>query len=449
MLTWKKTGQTVLSIGYFVTLLCLFTYVVIQGPIVGVKTDPGAQSILQESLFPFSLQDTGLFESRAFTLAEFFFQIFIGFLGAYLMGRTFQRIFELGSISTLLVTLIFLSPYYSPLVFGIYIINNGYAYPLFLMTTRYLVHGLVFREFSAYIKFFVFTTIVIIMRRQFMFLPIVGLASLVYSFIFDAEIYYGRKIYLTVCFLLSIILPDLSERTTTYLENGSFVSVPFAGYQFFMTPLYVSTEEDATLFQGDTLAGLFSSARELVLSQGLTEENLIAEQGPALMSRFQNYFSTYDLIAYGQLKPLIDSLAQENPQLVDEGLIAISMALIYNNFSDYILVYTHNIIYHMGGYYMTGLLLLIFITSFVYHIQHRGRFSLVSLILTFMTFSNYILVALLEPVTQEYGFYTDALTQALLFSLLAFLFKSQRGKNRVDEWDDQGPVWKGVEKPAA
>lgn len=98
---------------------------------------------------------------------------------------------------------------------------------------------------------------------------------------------------------------------------------------------------------------------------------------------------------------------------------------------------------------MTGLLLLIFITSFVYHIQHRGRFSLVSLILTFMTFSNYILVALLEPVTQEYGFYTDALTQALLFSLLAFLFKSQRGKNRVDEWDDQGPVWKGVEKPAA
>ena len=89
--SWKKTGQAALSIGYFTTLLLLFIYIAIQGPIVVAKGGPSAESILRNNLFPFGLEDMGLLNSPTFGMINFAIQILLGFFSAYLMGRTFQR----------------------------------------------------------------------------------------------------------------------------------------------------------------------------------------------------------------------------------------------------------------------------------------------------------------------------------------------------------------------
>lgn len=446
---WKKTGQTAVSIGYFITLLTLFAYIAIQGPIVTAKIGPSSNSILRNNLFPFSLADMGLLNSPAFGMIDFASQIILGFLSAYLIARTFQELFDLSVVATLLVTLVFLSPYYSPLVFGVHVINNGYAYPVFLLTVRYLLRGLIFKEFSSYLLFFFFTAIAIILRRQFVFLPVVGIAALVYSLIFDYEEFYGKKIFLGLALLASIFLPDLSERYANYLKTGQFVSIPFVGFQMAVTPLYVSKVDDVNLFTSKPeLANMFLAIRQPLAAEGLTQDVAERQEDIPLMRRYRNFFETYETIAYGKLKPLIEGISRENPALVDEGLITLAMGLIFANFGQYFLIYLHNIIYHMGGYFMTVLFLLIFITSFIYHIQYKGRFSLVSLVITFLAFSNYILVALLEPVTQEYGFYTDSFTQALLLALIAFLFRTQRGKTQMNEESPESQRnWRGVEKP--
>ena len=327
-------------------------------------------------------------------------------------------------------------------MFGIHIINNGYAYPVFLLTVRYLLHGLVFREFSSYLMFFLLSTVAVILRRQFVFLPVVGVASLAYSLIFDYEDYYGKKIFLVLALLSSVLLPDLSERYTTYLQTGRFTSIPFVGFQFVVTPLYVSQADDGAVLGSQDLSDLFTTIRTPLAEEALTEDAFDGEEEIPLMLRYRNFFENYETIAYEKLKPMIESISSDDPLLIDQGLITLSLFLIFANFGKYSLVYLHNITYHMGGYFMASLMLLIFITSFVYHIQHRGRFSLVALVITFMAFSNYLLVALLEPVTQEYSFYTDSLTQALLFALISFLFKIQKGKNRVDSYKNKERTWK-------
>lgn len=445
---WKKAGKTALSLGYFLTLLALFAFIAIQGPIVVEKTGVSTESILRDNLFPFGLEDFGLLMNPTFAMVNFGFQIIFGFFSAYLVGRTFQKLFELNTILTLIVTLIFLSPYYSPLVFGIHIINNGYAYPVFLLSVRFLLHGLVFREFSSYMLFFLLSAIAVIMRRQFVFLPVIGITSLIYSLVFDYEEYFGKKIFLILGVVGSILAPDLSERYMNYLKDGRFVSVPFAGLQFAMAPLYVSEAGDAMMFKDNPdLGELFLSIRAPLVTEKLTEQSIGGGENVPLLLRYRPFFENYNKIAYTQIKPIIDSLSNDRPDLVDQGLITISLGLIFKNFGNYALVYLHNIIYYMGGYFLTGFIFLIFVTSFVYHIQYRGRFSLVALMITFIAFSNYILVALLEPVTQEYSFYTDSLIQALLVALVSFLFRSQRGVHRVDENKRNPQNWRYVEKP--
>lgn len=447
MIFWKKAGKTALSVSYFLTLLFLFFFIAVQGPIAVSKVSLSTQSILQDSLFPFSLADLGLENSAMIALIEFYLQIFLGFIGCYLIANTFQKIFETEALITLLITMIFLSPYYSPLIFGIHIINNGYAYPLFLITVRYLLLGLAFKEFSSYLKFFIFSTIAIIMRRHFIFLPIIGFVSLIYSFIFHRESYYGKKIFLMLALLASIALPDLSERYVNYLRSGQFITMPFAGFQFAVTPLYISTPEDIGYIENKGFADLLLNIRNMLGAEGLLYDNTAQVEDSPLIFRFRTFFESYEKIAYERLRPLIQEAAAQQPALVDQALIALSLSLIYNNFLRYLMVYSHNIIYHMGGYFMACLMLVIFITSFICHIQRLGKFSLVSLIISFTAFANYILVALLEPVTQEYGFYTDSLAQALIFSLISFVFKSQRTTARLDASQQDEPTWIALKTP--
>lgn len=447
MIFWKKAGKTALSVSYFLTLLFLFFFVVVQGPIAVSKVSLSSQSILRDSLFPFSLADLGLENNEILALIEFYFQIILGFIGCTLIANTFQKIFESELLITLLITLIFLSPYYSPLIFGVHIINNGYAYPLFLITVRYLLLGLVFKEFSSYLKFFIFSTVAIIMRRHFIFLPIIGFVSLIYSFIFHNNSYYGKKIFLMLALLISIIVPDLSERYVNYLRSGQFISMPFTGFQFAVTPIYVSTPEDIGYIENQALANLLFSIRNILAAEGLLYDNVAQMQDTPLNFRFRTFFESYEKIAYERLKPIIQQVATQDPALVDQAFIVLSLSLIYNNFFRYMMVYTHNIISYMGGYFMAGLMLVIFITSFICHIQRLGKFSLVSLIISFMTFSNYILVALLEPVTQEYGFYTDSLAQALIFSLISYVFKSQRTNDKLDNSQQEQSPWIALKEP--
>lgn len=448
MIILKKAGKTALSISYFLTLLFLFFYVVVQGPIAVNQISLSSQSILQDNLFPFSLADLGVQNNETLALIEFYLQILLGFISCTLISSTFQKVFGFQLLINLLISLIFLSPYYSPIIFGIHIINNGYAYPIFLITIRYLLLGLVFKEFSSYLKFFIFSTMAILMRRHFIFLPVIGFVSLIYSFVFHRDAYFGKKIILILALIFTIIVPDMSERYLNYLKSGEFISLPFAGFQLAVTPIYISTPEDLSRIENLEVANLLYSIRGSLETEGLLYENMNQIEETPFNFRFKTFFESYEKIAYERIKPFIQQLAIQNSVFVDQALIGLSLSLIYNNFFRYLMVYSQNISYHMGGYFMTGLMFIIFISSFVCHIQTLGKFSLVSLFISFIAFSNYILVGLLEPVTPEYGFYTDSLAQALIFSIISFVFRTQRSvDSSAGSSDQQTIAWMNSEEP--
>lgn len=441
-MAFERLKQHSISTFFFIGLFILYAMIALQGPIENPTHDPLTNSILKDSLFSLGNFDLGILTPQYQSVVKFLFQLFFGFMGAYVLGITFRDLFLAGPLTTFLVTMTFLSPYYYPVVFGEYLITDGYAYPFFLITVRFLLKGMVFRDKGALFLFYLLVIVDTIMHRQFMFLSIVGLLSLIYALAYDYGHYYGHRMLLVLACIASFIVPDVAERTNNLLQGRGFISVPYAGLQFSVLPLYVSKTQDAVAFQDANQKAFFTG-----LHQQLETSRLTAEQNKNpknVYKEYLSYFDNYTAITYKTLIPLFQQMKVADPLRLDQGMITVSLILISQNVGTYFDFYIHNIIHHMGGYFMFFLLWVVLLTSLFYHAQARSRFSLLPALVSVIVLANYSLVAFLEPVTKVYGFYTDVLWQGLLLMLLEYLFKEEKRKLLIDAYTQNTSLWTRV-----
>lgn len=439
-MAFERLKQHSISTFFFIGLFILYAMIALQGPIENPIHNPLTNSILKDSLFSLGNFDISILTPRYQLIVKFLFQISMGFMGAYVLGKTFRDLFLAGPLTGFLVTMTFLSPYYYPVIFGEYLITDGYAYPFFLITIRFLLKGMVFRDKGALLLFYLLVIVDTIMHRQFMFLSIVGLLSLIYVLSYDYGHYYGHRMLLILACIASFVVPDVAERTDNLLQGKGFTSVPYAGLQFSVLPLYVSKTQDATAFHDPNQKAFFTG-----LHQQLEENRLTAAQNKNPKNVYQEYlkyFDDYTTITYKILIPLFRQMKVSDPLRLDQGMITVSLILISQNLGTYFDFYIHNIIRHMGGYFMFSLLWVVLLTSLFYHAQARSRFSLLAALITVTMLANYCLVAFLEPVTKVYGFYTDVLWQGLLLMLLEYLFKEEKRKLLIDSYTQNTSLWK-------
>lgn len=435
MILWKNFGQKTLSAGYIFILFLLFLLMAMHGPgLMEMPQDPSKQSILHDTLSPIFLQDFGENLAAPLAFLDIYGTLVLGFLGAYSLAKTFGKLFNTGNGIVFFMVLIFLSPYMRPVLGEKPIAHLGYSYPLFLFSIRNLIWGLARCDSVHLMRFFLLSSLGVVLKRHFLFLSLGGCLAALCAFLLNPQGYKGKKRWVLLGVLLSLGIPDLCERTMNYRRSGAFITLPFVGFQFMMTPLYISSSEDMASLPPPVSAFL-GALRQPLADAGILYDapdtpspvNAGDTQGPegpqSPSQKIQRFFNAYDTLAYTSIKPLIQTAAAQNPTQADQFLILMSLTLIFNNFMKYVTVYLENIIVHMGGYFMAGLGLLIFVGAFRAQLLYRDTLSLVTLCVSSLCFANYSLVALLEPVKPVYSFYTETLLQGILVILITKAFQ--------------------------
>lgn len=430
----KNTYQ---SFAFCIPFILLFIALWLQGP--WLQTDSQSyltKSPIRSALYPLLLQlNTWLFPGQWGGLV--FVQLALGFYSAYFTASKLKKLFALNHWLSSLLMILFLIPYYGPLKFGNSILSEALCYPIFLFAFSYLLEGLFQRKTKSLLYFLGLTSLLILTRRQFLFLYPVFTCVLIYLGVVHRKQF--KLSLLTIAFALSILGTHLLERTYQYFNHNHFTTIPFTGMQLIVAPLYLSTPNDAALFENTLEKIIFLEIQEKMQAKHLSYQtintsphfNLTIYPQFLNLAVYPHYFENYGPICWEVLFPVINEIDENNNLYLnhydrDTLLIKMALTLIQVHLKEYLALYISNIIFNLGGLFPTLLFVLMAFLAFVYHCLRRDDLSL-GLVVTFLlTFGNYFLIAIVEPILIRYSIYTNTLLLGMLTIALSIAF--QHGK---------------------
>jgi hypothetical protein len=391
----------------------------------------------QPPLYPLIILICKLIAGSGYELLLLSIQISLGLIGITAFSFFLYKQFSLNKWIVLLFSIILFEPNF----FGLQIGNNeateSLAYPLFLITVKYILEGVKQQSLGKFVSSFFFASLLIFTRAQFLFLyPLI--AIIIFYLLLFTTMDKRQIMKLGIIFLAFILGNFLLVETYHYIRSGTF-SRPTSGIQLAANAMYVSTLQDSTLFTNNVEKTIF------------TEIMTIAEKNHMTKSSSNNGSNSHYWNAYSYLVPLLketfqqrykpetvaDSIAstkeytykymKDNYLIAIEGKItkSISKKLLIHNWKQYTRLVLKTISYELG--YPTGLIwkVTIGIGLIILFILGKRSYELTFLLIAVLCHVlNLGLVASVEHMLPRFSFYTDVLVFVLFMSVLfSFLEK--------------------------
>jgi len=406
---------------YFFLGLALFSVLLFQGPII--QPDTGSYEsfhVLRSPLYPLLLKLYGGFFSHSY-FPLVFLQLIAGFYAAAYFVKNIRKIINFKQEFAGILFFILLVPYYGPSKIGNAILTEAICYPLFLLTVSFLLNGVIKKDLKSILYTFAMATLLVLTRKQFLFL-FPGFAIFLCYFALSTQNVKKTSI-LIFTFILMIVGTHLLEKTYHYIYTGKFKSIPFTGMQLVIAPLYVAKDSDVAFFKTDLQKNIFLKTRALMHQNNQSYDSL-NKKTYFDVSVYNHFYENYNTLCW---KTLSSVITQEIKDIyaIDSETIKMALILIQHNLTSYISLYLLNIISNIGGFYYTILLITFFGLSMFYFIKEKNNFALISITILSLSASNYLLVALVEPVLKRYTHYTDTIQITLILILLYLVFQDK------------------------
>lgn len=384
--------------------------------------------IIRSSLYPSVLSFYHVFFKPGVYQPLVFAQLLLGFYAAGYASKKLQTFFLFDDAIRYTCSLIFLTPYFfGDYRFGNTIMSEAITYPLYLIAFSLLLKGLLQHETKAILKFTGILMILMLARRQFLFVYPAFAVILTYFALFKRT-----KLPLSLIvgvFLISIIATNLIERSYQYLMHDHFETIPFTGFQLTVAPLYVSKPSDAIHFSDPKVRALFSEIHAKLEKKNATLHSL--KPNKVEVDHFYHHFAgVYNTICWGTVKTTLAEHGISDWYEIDKITLEMAKTLIQLHPKEWFKLYFSSVKFKMGGYYYLFFLSAVLILSFFKSIHSKDKLSLSLFVVSLFTFANYTAVALVEPINRRYACYTETMQICMFLICIALLLKhSKMDKN--------------------
>jgi len=388
----------------------LFIFLMIKGPLLA--PDSGSyigKSELRSVLYSLFSQ-TYPFLKGYLTLTV---QLLLGIYAGITLLKSLDKIFHLSNTLAAFLTLLFFLPYYGPTAFGNFILSEALCYPFFLLFSAAFLEGIFLKKTSLVLRSLLWAGLLVLTRRQFVFLYPIGILFLAYAWVFEKKGFQKGKLVLGILGLF--IGNELLERGYHLIYHNHFAHVPFTGIQMAVAPLYVSKAEDKAAFNSDAeLKKIFSETFDRLKEKKLLSESLERGKVAYEIYYYYHFLDNYNAIEWQNLGPVIVENGIIDMYKTDPLMLKMVKTLIPLNLKSYLTLYAHNIILNMGGYIAFGVFIFLTFSAFYWYLRERHLYALLYFFVSLMTIGNYCLIALVEPAMHRYTIYTNILQFAFM-----------------------------------
>lgn len=410
-----------------IILATLFLYFLRLGPIMSMDSQSYIQKeLIRSPLYPLFINGIEIIFGKGNTIFLVIFQLLFGFFSCYRMAAFIQKAYNLNGIFFLIILSLLLSPY--AFYFGNTILSEGLAYPLFLLTVQLLLQALLYKKFRAYGYAIFFLTLLVLTRRQYLFLYVVSFLVCLYLWYYVEKKRLLAKLSLLFILVSSIGVTDILERSHHYYYNGYFTTVPFVGMQIMAMPLYLSSDKDASLFTDPTEIKVFTETKRIMKENKYDSTTLWKEnEGP----EYCHYYMNYNNVTWGSLYQALLKNNIKNWVEIDKILIHMTGPLFLQHWQRITSLYLRNIIHSMGGYYNFIFIFFAFCCSAYFHYLKKDPLSLGVFLAILISYGNYFSVAIVEPAMTRYTFSTNIILTCMLIVTVYYAFRNYHQTHKI------------------
>ncbi len=406
-------------------------------------------------LYPFIINIFQLISETGFLKLLSIFQLILGYICLIYFSFFFIKKFNIKNIIYQIILIFTVAyPYLGiSMKLGLTIFSESIGYPLILLFSVVFIKNYFFFKEVKGKKYFIFLMILLALmvlnKKTFLIVLPVILLGEIYNLFINKKIKFfliNVLIILTTIFLINIV-----ERTNSYIKYGVFKPISVGGSSYLTGPFYLATDEDLKKITGDENRKIIQFAL-LSFKKDNMERNIISKSGNDILSYsknnrkiFSNYYSQYvymqDLFENKVSKHEFFGLDKKDELLARElsskHCAQIAFQLIKLKPKENLIFYVTNIIYGMGGYFISRddlrgfyanvgfagffililqiLVLLICVISLSKNTNKQLQ-SISCIILFFFVLNliNCLTTALFTPVYDRYSFYTF---QMVFFSI--------------------------------
>ncbi|HLD16709.1 MAG TPA: hypothetical protein VJB02_03240 [Coxiellaceae bacterium] len=352
------------------------------------------------------------------------FQILLGMGSVWYFSSQVQRLYHLNDGLWFLILLIMLSPYvYGDYKFGNRILSEAICYPMYLIAIVQLIKGLSQHTWRPLLNFSVLTFLLILIRKQFIFIYPVFIAAVIYvwAYFYTSPIKYK----FTAAFIGVFLLTGLLEKTYAYVQFNHFSSQPTSGFDLVIPLLYLSTPEDAEKIKDPNLRVIFS---EIMALNHHHQDTLQDSKQIRVAHYYFHYMSIYNEIMWHNLLSVLEKKGVTNWYDINPIALKLALNLLAIHPIAYAKLFLYGLQYKLGGYYMAGLLFFAWGVSFIYHLKNRDPLTLAVCLTLALAFSNNGLIAMVEPFIRRYTSYTETMQTVFLIILI---FLAMKNSNKI------------------
>lgn len=346
-------------------------------------------------------------------------QFAINIYGIFFITKNISNCLSLSKWNSNFLLILLSIPFFYEIKVINKILSEALAYPLFLLIIGNILNFITFKNFKNIYFSFLLLLILIQVRGQFLFLvPVLVIAVLISKI----NKKYSNNHWIAIAIALSIPFLSIGNDIAFHkTAHNKAITTPWTGIQISALPFFVSKPNDYLIFESKLQQEYFK-----YIYSNLEKKKLLSSQVPEYpLSKIDFYYANYVEIAnniignsgedFFKNKYAPDDLVVVN----DKMSASITLTLIKNNFIDWSKLYFQNITKGIGSakYLILSLLLLLF--SLFKIIKDNNLIAKFIFIGTLLIIGNITLVALAEPATSRYCFYTNW----ILISIVMVLFQ--------------------------
>lgn len=370
------------------------------------------------------------------------FQLLLGYFGITYFLKFFFKKFKIKSFIFKVILFFSISyPYFNlSMKIGNSILSESLAYPIFLIFTIFFIKSIFGDKnyFKNLLLSLVFFSLLVLIKKTFLILLPIYFLSLVVELIFSKEI--KKAIISILLVFFTFFSLSLIERGATFIKYGTFSPISVSGSSLVSGPFYLAKEDDFKKIKGDFNKKIINNALKILnennierIKRNHNSNNDILSFVKDTRRIFHDYFNKYVIIQSIFEDNVEDVFTKKDLQnykyknISSQHTTDIAIQLIKLNPVENLYLYITNVIYGMGGYFISnnelngyyanigfsGLFILIFqilifIISFTALFQKTKHKLLAKICLLFIliNFTNISAVAMYQPVYDRFSFFS-------------------------------------------
>lgn len=404
-----------------------------------------AASSVRPALYPLFLDLIDLATGGGAERYTHLFQIALGAAALFFATLTFRRLFGLGALATVAVSVCLLVPYFRYAPFANLILSEGLAYPLFLFATALLLSAMLTRSLPQALGFLALTIALCLVRKQFLFLFPLGLLVALHAGLQDRDL--RRALIVAAATLAGLAATPFVDKGAAWLARGDAYRYPLTAVQLVTLPVYAAPLSAAERLTPES-AAIFLAARRVMDERTISLESFRKRPWPHIDVAAHYARSFADALHEAILpaaistlfaKPYRDAedwksverlLTRDEVARLDAALFALWRDLGLAAPAETATVFVRNVMFFLGG--PMFLVLFALLGALAARAALGGGSGLGWAVATALAahLGNFLLVALVEPVYPRYSLYTDAVVIAMIVVLASAAF--DRRRNRVE-----------------